>query len=86
MKTDFTIHQLADRLAEKQITLSVDESATELIIARGYDPVYGARPLKRFMQRTVQTMIAKALLGGDFAAGDTLLVTGENGEFSIQKG
>jgi len=78
--------ELADRLAEKQITLSVDESATELIIARGYDPVYGARPLKRFMQRTVQTMIAKALLGGDFAAGDTLLVTVENGEFSIQKG
>ena len=77
--------ELSERLAEKQIVLKVDDSATELIIRRGYDAVYGARPLKRFMQRTVQTMIAKALLGGEFTAGDTLLVTVENGEFAIRK-
>jgi ATP-dependent Clp protease ATP-binding subunit ClpB len=77
--------ELADRLAEKQLGLQVDESATELIIRRGYDPVYGARPLKRFMQRGVQTLIAKALLGGRFIAGDTVLVTVENGEFAVRK-
>ncbi len=77
--------ELSDRLAEKQLVLKVDEVATELIIRRGYDPVYGARPLKRFMQRSVQTMIAKALLGGTFTAGDTVLVTVENGEFAVRK-
>jgi ATP-dependent Clp protease ATP-binding subunit ClpB len=77
--------ELSDRLAEKQLVLKVDEVATELIIRRGYDPVYGARPLKWFMQRSVQTMIAKALLGGTFTAGDTVLVTVENGEFAVRK-
>jgi ATP-dependent Clp protease ATP-binding subunit ClpB len=65
---------LAKRLQEKQLALSLSEQAIEFIIEKGYDPVYGARPLKRFMQRNLETAIAKSLLSGDFETGDTLFV------------
>ncbi len=76
---------LVKRLEEKQLFLSLSDEAVEYIAEKGYDPVYGARPLKRFMQRALETMLAKSILVGDFAAGDRLLVVVENGELSVRK-
>ena len=73
--------QLADlrrRLEEKQLRLTVTEAAKSFIIDAGYDPVYGARPLKRFIQSRVETLIAREIIGGDHSAGDTLTVDAEN--------
>ena len=66
--------ELQSRLAEKQIALSLSDSALEYVVERGYDPIYGARPLKRFLQRNLETAVAKALLAGEFAAGDRMVV------------
>jgi ATP-dependent Clp protease ATP-binding subunit ClpA len=76
---------LAKRLQEKQLSLSLDQSAVDLIIEKGYDPIYGARPLKRFLQRNLESALAKSILAGNFEAGDTLTVCAQNGELSIKK-
>ncbi len=71
---------LTKRLEEKQLHLSLSEEAVAYIVEKGYDPVYGARPLKRYMQHTLETMLAKAILSGGFVAGDRLTVdVGEDG-------
>jgi ATP-dependent Clp protease ATP-binding subunit ClpB len=69
---DLQLARLAAQLAAKGITLSLRPEARELLIGQGYDPVYGARPLKRVIQRLLQNPIALALLEGDFAEGDTI--------------
>ncbi len=78
--------ELSSRLAEKGLVLELTPRAEEYIVENGYDPVYGARPLKRYMQRGLQTMIAKAILSGGFSAGDTVRVVVEKGELAVQKG
>ncbi|MBE5752514.1 MAG: ATP-dependent chaperone ClpB [Clostridiales bacterium] len=71
---------LKKRLEEKQLALEVSESAVEYIVEKGYDPVYGARPLKRYIQQTLETMLARSILSGNFTAGDKLVVNvNENG-------
>jgi ATP-dependent Clp protease ATP-binding subunit ClpB len=77
--------ELQARLAEKQIVLSLSDDAINYVVERGYDPVYGARPLKRFLQRNLETAVAKALLAGEFTAGDTMLVTVDEQGLNIQK-
>ena len=77
---DIMMADLVARLNEKGIALSVSESAKALAIERGYDPVYGARPLKRYLQSTAQTLIAKEILKGDIGMGAHLLIDAENGE------
>ena len=79
--------QLADlrqRLAEKQLSLAVTDAAKAFIIDAGYDPVYGARPLKRFIQSKVETLIARQIIGGAHNAGDTLTVDVENGQLVLR--
>ncbi len=71
---------LRKRLAEKDLGLRFTDGATALIIDRGYDPVYGARPLKRYLQSAAETLIARRILAGDVSAGATLVVDEENGE------
>ncbi len=74
------VAELSKRLEEKQLVLEVTKKAIECIIERGYDPVYGARPLKRYIQHTLETMLAKRILAGDLAVGSKLVVdVGENG-------
>ena len=68
------------RLSDKEITIALTDSAKDLIIAESYDPVYGARPLKRFMQRTVETLAAKKILEGNIEEGDTITIDVENNE------
>ena len=71
---DLMLGDLRKRLADKQLKLVVTAAAKNAIIDGGYDPIYGARPLKRYIQAYVETMIAKEIIGGSHAAGDTLTV------------
>jgi ATP-dependent Clp protease ATP-binding subunit ClpB len=71
---DLMLADLRRRLADKQLDLVVTDAAKNAIIDGGYDPIYGARPLKRYIQAHVETMIAKEIIGGSHAAGDTLTV------------
>ena len=71
---DLMLADLRRRLADKQLGLVVTDAAKNAIIDGGYDPIYGARPLKRYIQAHVETMIAKEIIGGSHAAGDTLTV------------
>ena len=74
------VKDLVRRLEEKQLSLALTDEAVDYIVEQGYDPVFGARPLKRYIQRALETMIAKSLLSGNFKGGDTLLVgRGEQG-------
>lgn len=68
------IKGLQARLAEKQLGVELTPEAEEYIIDNGYDPVYGARPLKRYIQHTVETMLAKHILANEFKSGDVALI------------
>ncbi len=71
---------LRKRLQEQNLKLELTDAAKSLIIQRGYDPLYGARPLRRVLQSSVETLLARTILRGDLAAGATLTVDAENGE------
>ena len=82
---DLMLADLRHRLADKQLHLEVTEAAKNAIIDGGYDPIYGARPLKRYIQAHVETMIAKEIIAGAHAAGDTLTVDAdENGHLYLR--
>ena len=76
---DLLLADLGKRMADKQLKLEVTPAAKALIIDQGYDPVYGARPLKRFIQSHVETMIAKEIIAGSHSQGDTLTVDAKDG-------
>ena len=82
---DILMEGLKKRLADKTLKLEVTDAAKSLIIERGFDPIYGARPLKRYLQSAAETLIAKEILRGDLAAGSTLLLDAENGELTCRK-
>ena len=82
---DILMEGLKKRLADKTLKLEVTDAAKSLIIERGFDPIYGARPLKRYLQSAAETLIAKEILRGDLAAGSTLVLDAENGEFTCRK-
>ena len=77
---DIMVEGLRKRLADRSLKLCITDRAKELIIERGYDPLYGARPLRRYLQSSVETLLARAILSGDIAAGSTLTVDVENDE------
>ncbi len=77
---DIMVDGLRKRLADKTLSLEVTDAAKDLIIERGYDPLYGARPLRRCLQSGAETLIAKKLLSGDLSSGSTLVLDAENGE------
>ena len=82
---DLMLTDLRKRLADKQLNLVVTEAAKNSIIDGGYDPIYGARPLKRYIQSHVETMIAKEIIAGAHGAGDTLTVDAdENGRLYLR--
>ena len=76
---------LRKRMADKTLKLDVTDAAKSLIIERGFDPIYGARPLKRYLQSATETLIAKEILRGDLPAGSTLVLDAENGELTCRK-
>jgi ATP-dependent Clp protease ATP-binding subunit ClpB len=80
---DLMFDDLRTRLADSRMTLEVDPAAARFIAERGFDPVYGARPLRRFIAREVETRIGRLLLGGAVPDGATLRVTVDHGEIEI---
>jgi ATP-dependent Clp protease ATP-binding subunit ClpB len=80
---ELMLDELRGRLAERQITLEVSEEARSFIAQRGFDPVYGARPLRRFIAREVETRIGRALLAGDAGDGAVIRVALSDGELVI---
>jgi ATP-dependent Clp protease ATP-binding subunit ClpB len=74
---------LRERLANRQITLEVTDEARRFIAAQGFDPVYGARPLRRYIAREVETRIGRALVAGDVQDGATIRVTLVDGELNV---
>ena len=81
---DLQIAGLNSRLADKQISCQVTQAAKDLIVDTAYDPQYGARPLRRYIQHTVETLIARRILQGDILPGSVLQVVVENGQLAIQ--
>lgn len=79
------IKRLEKRMAERDITLNLTEDALDFLADVGFDPVYGARPLKRTIQRELETVVARGILGGDYGDGDSILVDIVNERLSVQK-
>jgi len=76
--------QLVERLKERRITLEISDEALKHIARAGYDPVYGARPLKRYLQRELETRVARAIISGQVGDGGTLKVELEEGSLSVR--
>ena len=82
---ELMLKDLRRRLEEQQLGLAVTDAAKNAIIEGGYDPIYGARPLKRYIQSNVETMIAKAIIAGRRKPGDTLTVDAEEGKLVLRE-
>ena len=80
---DLMVKELSDRLADQELSLELTDAARTQVIENGYDPVYGARPLKRYLQNYVETLAAKKILSGDVHQGETLGLDVKDGEFVI---
>ena len=78
--------RVARRLLSKKMTLDMHESAADFLANKGFDPVYGARPVKRAVQRELETILAKAILRGEFAEGDTVVVEADDRGLVLSKG
>ena len=80
---DLIMKDLNKRLADKQLKCELTERAKDYIVETGYDPAFGARPLKRLVQRDIETLLARKIIAGDIDQGTTLVVDVENGKYSI---
>ena len=80
---DIAVESLSNRLSDSRITVKITESAKDYIISASFDPLYGARPLKRFLQSEIETLIAKEIIGKDIAPDSTVTVDYENGRLKI---
>ncbi len=81
---DLLIRDLEKRLEDKQLKLVITPLAKDLIIENGYDPIYGARPLKRYLQSKIETMIAKTMIANDLQPGNTIEIGALNGDFTVK--
>ena len=81
---DLMVKELNDRLADQELSLELTDAAKKDVIDNGYDPVYGARPLKRYLQKYVETLAARKILSGEVHTGDTLVLDVENGEYVVK--
>ena len=80
---DLMVESLRKRLKDRDLDLALTDAAKELIIERGYDPLYGARPLRRVLQSSVETLVARTILRGDISAGSTITVDARDGELVV---
>ncbi|MNP37425.1 Chaperone protein ClpB [compost metagenome] len=80
---DKLVDGLRLRLAEREIGLALTESAVRFIAKEGFDPVYGARPLKRFIQRSLETRVARAIIAGEAAEGSVIQVDESGNELTV---
>lgn len=80
---DLLIQALSKRLEDKRLSVELTDAAKQYVIDNGYDPVYGARPLKRFLQRHVETLLGRTIIAGDLSEGTKLVVDYQNGELTV---
>ena len=82
---DLIMKSLNDRLADRELSVELTPEAEAFIVEDGFDPAYGARPLKRYIQKTVETLTAKLILSGNVSTGDTIVITLNDGELEAEK-
>ncbi len=82
---DIMLREVAERLTERQITLTLTDAAKEALVKEGYDKVYGARPLRRTVERRVENQLSRRILGGEFTEGDHVEVDYVDGEYTFAK-
>ena len=82
---ELQLRRLRERLAERGLRIELTDAAEEALAEAGWDPTYGARPLKRAIQRMLENPLALRLLEGDFGEGDTVRVDAQNGELVFEK-
>lgn len=79
---DLLIKDVNKRLADKELTVELSPQARDFVIEHGFDPMYGARPLKRYIQKTVETLAAKLILGGNISAGSVIYINVQDGQLT----
>ena len=77
---DLIMDEINGRLTEQEISLKLTEAGKNFVIEGGYEPMYGARPLKRFLQKNVETLAAREILSGEVRGGDTIVIDAQNGQ------
>jgi len=82
---DLLLADLNKRLADRRVTVKLDKKARDWVAEKGYDPVFGARPLKRFLQRNIETKLARALLKGDVQDGSALTFTIQGDDLAFKQ-
>jgi ATP-dependent Clp protease ATP-binding subunit ClpB len=82
---ELQLERLRSRLAERKLSLELTDAAKEVLAEAGWDPTYGARPLKRALQRLIENPLAQRLLAGEFSEGDTIRVDAQNGELVFER-
>ncbi len=80
---DIFMYSLRNRLKEKDISIEVSENAKDLLAKEGYDPVYGARPLKRYISNTLETIIAKKMIAGDIYSGCNVVIDADDENINV---
>ncbi len=81
---DLLVEDVNRRLADKEISIMLTETAKNIVVEGGYDPTYGARPLKRYLQKNVETLAAKLMLKGDIGAGGKIIIDGADGKLDAR--
>ena len=81
---DLLIKDINKRLVEKEISVELTEAAKQLVVDGGYDPMYGARPLKRYLQKNVETLAARLILSGDVVSEDVILIDAVDGKLEAR--
>ena len=84
---DLLIKDVNKRLVEREVSIELTDAAKDFVVEGGYEPMYGARPLKRFLQKHVETMAAKLILSGEVSMGDTIELDAKDGDLvaSVRK-
>ncbi len=82
---DHMLHGTESRLEERGIEIELEESAKDLILREGYDAAFGARPLRRYLQRTLETLLARGIISGDIMDGETIILVERDGKLEIEK-
>ena len=82
---DLLVEDLNNRLVDKELKLALTENGKKLVVEQAYDPVYGARPLKRYLQKNVETLVARLILSQKVSMGDTIILTDKDGKLEVEE-
>jgi ATP-dependent Clp protease ATP-binding subunit ClpB len=82
---EIQLRQFQERLAGRGLTAKVSDAAMDVLVEAGWDPAFGARPLKRALQRLIENPLAAKILGGEYVGGDEIVIDAANGELTFDK-